>query len=982
MNEESLFLAASEKEDPAQRQAFLREACGDDLALRARLENLLAAHEHARGILERGPNHAAANTNLQLPAIAADCVFAGRFKLREKLGEGGMGEVWVADQIQPVQRRVAIKVIRWGLDSARMLARFDQERQALAVMDHPNIAKVLDAGIAETGQPFFAMELIKGVPITKYCDEAQLSPQERLELFIPVCQAVQHAHQKGIIHRDIKPSNILVGLYDGRPVPKVIDFGVAKVTGPRLTEQSVYTELGSIIGTLEYMSPEQAELNNLDVDTRSDIYALGVILYELLTGAVPFSRTELEKKGLSEMLRVIKEVEPTKPSTKLSHSGALPIIAAHRQMEPHKLTALVRGELDWIVMKALEKDRNRRYETAHSLALDVQRYLHNEPVQAYPPSAWYRLRKYARKHSGPFLAVSAMVLLLVAGIIGTSVGLVLAQEKEREAQKGKAAALASQKLAMDSLRETTDDVVEQLISGKPVLGLAERTFLDTALKRWQAFADAAGEDEQARAVRAEGISRVAFLRAKLGLRDEAVIGYREAIALRQKLADDFPGIPKHRQDLALYHALLGQVFAGLGKQQERETALRQALALRERLAADFPDEAEYRFDEAIGHYDLGGLLHDQGKYGEAEASYRQALALYDQLMAVSPAVSKYRRNMALTHKSLGNLFMHQRKFTAAQAAHRRALTLAEKLVDEFPEVPDFRNVLADSHNDLGAALGRQGKIREAEASYRAGLAIWEKLAADFPAVPDYRRSLALLYHNVGSVLRLQGKQEAETVLLQALAIGEKLVAEFPTVPEYRLGLGLIQSTLSSTLLTVSKDPEKALPWCDKAIAAQEEALRRGGSVDRVQSALRMAHAQRAEALSALQRHAEALKDYDRIVELAPESERPFRRSLRAVGRMRAGQVAAALEEAEEVAKNGDSMAMYNLGCVYALAGEPTNSNRISPELQAKYAERAIALLRQAVAKGYRNDHEMKNDDDLKSLRPRNDFQKLLGEMQK
>jgi tetratricopeptide (TPR) repeat protein len=283
---------------------------------------------------------------------------------------------------------------------------------------------------------------------------------------------------------------------------------------------------------------------------------------------------------------------------------------------------------------------------------------------------------------------------------------------------------------------------------------------------------------------------------------------------------------------------------------------------------------------------------------------------------------------------------------------------------------------------LGVAFGKQGKIREAEAAYRAGLVRFSQLAADFPAVPYYRNGLVTLYHNVGQALGFQGKQEAETLLRQALAIGEKLVDEYPTVPEYRLVLGLIQSSLGGTFLSVSKEPEKALPWCDKAIATGEEALRRGGSFDRVQRTLRVAHGHRADALSALQRHAEALKDYDKLVELAPEPERPLRRSTRAVGRIRAGQVAAAIEEAEELAKKGDSVVLYNVACVYALASKSTKANPISPELQAKYAERAVALLRQAVAKGYRNAHEMKNDDDLKSLRPRDDFQKLLREIQK
>src|SRR5205823_6002569 len=333
---------------------------------------------------------------------------------------------------EPNKRLVAVKLIKTGMDSKQVIARFEAERQALALMDHANIARVLDAGTTSRGRPYFVMDLVKGMPITRYCDEHHLTPRQRLELFIPVCQAVQHAHQKGIIHRDLKPSNVLVALYDGRPVPKVIDFGVAKAAGQTLTDKTLVTGFGALVGTLEYMSPEQAEVNQLDIDTRSDIYSLGVLLYELLAGSPPFTRKESEGGGLLEMLRAIREQEPTRPSAKLSTAEGLPTLAASRGTEPAKLTRLVRGELDWIVMKALEKDRNRRFETANGFAMDVQRYLADEPVLACPPSAGYRLRKFARRNKGG-LAVAALVLFFLV-LLGSSAGWAVRDRSAREAE--------------------------------------------------------------------------------------------------------------------------------------------------------------------------------------------------------------------------------------------------------------------------------------------------------------------------------------------------------------------------------------------------------------------------------------------------------------------------------------------------------------------------------------------------------------------
>jgi WD40 repeat protein/tRNA A-37 threonylcarbamoyl transferase component Bud32 len=371
-----------------------------------------------------------------------------------------MGAVFMAEQEQPVQRRVALKIIKAGMDSAHVLARFEAERQALAMMDHPNIARVLDAGATDAGRPYFVMELVKGIPITRFCDQEHLTPRERLDLFIPICHAVQHAHQKGIIHRDLKPSNLLIALYDGKPVPKVIDFGVAKATAQKLTERTMFTEVGQIVGTLEYMAPEQAELNNLDIDTRADIYSLGVLLYELLTGSPGFTAKQLRSAAFAEMLRIIREVEPAKPSTKLSSSEQLPTIAANRKLEPRKLMKLVTGELDWIVMKCLEKERGRRYETANGLGSDLERYLADEPVLAGPPSAGYRLRKFVRRNRGPVLAAGLLIASLVVGIIGTAWGLVRAEQvrkAESERAEGERLARLDAQAAADREREAKAD---------------------------------------------------------------------------------------------------------------------------------------------------------------------------------------------------------------------------------------------------------------------------------------------------------------------------------------------------------------------------------------------------------------------------------------------------------------------------------------------------------------------------------------------
>jgi WD40 repeat protein/serine/threonine protein kinase/tetratricopeptide (TPR) repeat protein len=445
---------AMEIDSPAERAAYLNQACTGVPKVREQIEALLQTRtgnseqgqviplsetvDSQPGVPPGTLDNFVVASSLKADAIRVEetvgtCI--GPYRLLQKLGEGGMGAVWVAQQSDPVKRRVALKVIKLGMDSAQILHRFEAERQALALMDHTNIAKVLDAGTTREGRPYFVMELVKGVPITKYCDELHLTLRERLELFIPVCQAIEHAHQKGIIHRDVKPSNVLVAIQDGRPVPKVIDFGVAKALHQRLTEQSLYTEIGQVVGTLEYMSPEQAELSALDVDTRADVYSLGVLLYELLTGTTPLDPKRLRQVAYSEIVRQIREAEPPKPSTRLAASKeSLANLSLQRRTQPAQLVKAVRGELDWIVMRCLEKDRTRRYGAANGLMLDVERYLKDEPVEACPPSAGYRLRKFARRYRAALVvATSFVALLVVAALVSTALA-VRATVAERQAQ--------------------------------------------------------------------------------------------------------------------------------------------------------------------------------------------------------------------------------------------------------------------------------------------------------------------------------------------------------------------------------------------------------------------------------------------------------------------------------------------------------------------------------------------------------------------
>jgi WD40 repeat protein/serine/threonine protein kinase/Flp pilus assembly protein TadD len=478
-----IFFSALDKESPEDQSNYLDEACGGNAELRQRVEQLLRAHDQAGKFLG-GPT--ATEATIDQPSSERAGTQIGPYKLLQQIGEGGFGVVYMAEQLEPVRRKVALKVIKPGMDTRQVIARFEAERQALAVMDHPHIAKVLDAGSTASGRPYFVMELVRGIPITQYCDESQLPVRERLALFATVCQAIQHAHTKGLIHRDIKPTNVLVTRQDGNPIVKVIDFGVAKAMGQQLTDKTLFTEFAQMIGTPLYMSPEQAELSSVDIDTRSDIYSLGVLLYELLTGTTPVSKEQLKQAAFDEIRRIIREDEPPKPSTRISTGEAAPSIAAQRHTEPAKLARLVRGELDWIVMKALEKDRSRRYETASGLAADIERYLHDEPVLACPPSSWYRFAKFARRNKR---ALAAAILIMLT-MLGSVAVLAVSNYRIREETQAKEDALGKAKDSARRAAEQTKIAKANEKTAKANEELAHRRYyaaqMNLAMQAWEA----------------------------------------------------------------------------------------------------------------------------------------------------------------------------------------------------------------------------------------------------------------------------------------------------------------------------------------------------------------------------------------------------------------------------------------------------------------------------------------------------------------
>ncbi|MFT5522213.1 MAG: serine/threonine protein kinase [Pirellulaceae bacterium] len=818
-----VFNVCLQTKSTVQRAEVIERECSGDLELKAAVEKLLDAHDVDASYLERPLDRLVANQAAgQLAATVATTNLAtaevtqiGPYKIREQIGEGGMGVVYAAEQKTPIRRKVALKIIKAGMDTGQVIARFEAERQTLAMMDHPNIAKVIDAGATETGRPYFVMELIVGLSITDYCDQARMTTRQRLELFVEVCRAVQHAHQKGIIHRDLKPSNVMITEIDAKPVAKVIDFGLAKATGEQLTEQTIYTNVSQMLGTPLYMSPEQAGLSGLDVDTRSDVYSLGVLLYELLSGCTPFDREQMRGKGYEEIRRIIREVEPPRPSNRVDtlKASESSTISERRSVDSRRLHQTVTGELDWIVMKALEKDRNRRYETASSLAADIERYLNDEPVQAFPPSNVYQFRKFARRNS-VLLGTGAMVAAaLMIGVGLASLQAIRAVKAEKDAVVERDRAIDAEQLAKDEAtraekaeqlakeeaeKARTETAISAAVSAflnddllaqanpenQPNPNVTLRTVIDQAAKKIdtqfadQPLVEATIRHTLAKTYAALGVSKEAQQHADralklctqlLGAENKYTI---ESARIAAQILAQLGDLKAAREEL---DALLTRASRALGPEDLETLSVMNSLANVLRDQGDYSAaEKLYLKTLEIGRHTLGdehpstlsvmnnlaNVLRDKGDYAQAENLYLQILEIQRRTLGDEHPIT------LTSMGNLANVLSDQGDYSAAEKLNRQTLEIRQR-------------TLGDEHLNTLVSMNSLASVLWSKADYPSA----EKLSLDTLEIG--RRTLGDEHpYTLTSMLTLAGVyqgqaryDEAEKLYLQTLEIYRRILSE-------------------------------------------------------------------------------------------------------------------------------------------------------------------------------------------------------------
>jgi serine/threonine protein kinase len=879
----------------------------------------------------------------------------GPYKLLQKLGEGGFGVVYMAEQTQPVRRMVALKIIKPGMDTAQVIARFESERQALALMDHPNIARVLDAGATESGRLFFVMELVKGVPITEFCDKNHLPPEDRLKLFIDVCHAVQHAHHKGIIHRDIKPSNVMVTLHDGVPVVKVIDFGVAKATAQKLTERTLFTAYGQMIGTPAYMSPEQAEMSGLDIDTRSDVYALGVLLYELLTGTTPLEAKRLREAGYAEMQRLIREEESPRPSNRLSSLGdSATVLAGNRGLEVKRLVQLLAGDLDWVVMKALEKDRNRRYGTPGTFAEDIERYLRREAILARPPSAAYKLKKFAQRNRAAVLTAAAVAAALLIGIAVATWQAVVATrakeqalaaaEAEKEAKQNAEAREAETKAVLDFLENKVFAAARP--EGQEG-GLGHNVTLRRAVEAALPFVAKSFSDQPLLEARLRGTLGTSFL--YLGEAKIATEQFQAARTLYTRhLGPDHADTLRSMNNLAITYRVLGR-HADAIKLHEETLALRKA-----KFGPDHPD--------TVGSMNnLANSYDDLGRYTDALNLREEALALYKAKLGPDhPDTLHSMQNLANSYGYLG-------RYADAFKLCQEALALRKsKLGPDHPDTLRSMWGLANSYEELGQH-GDALKLRQETLTLQKS-----KLGPDHPDTLNSMNNLANSYHALG--------RHADALKVYCETLGLRKAKLGPDHPDTLTSI----YNLAKVYFDLGRNAD-AVKLFKETLGLREAKL----GPDHPDTLLSMWAV--AESLGKLGRGAEAVPLIDECVQRAAgrvvhPGLLPAVTELRLRHFEKTKDAAGCRQTVEmwEKLNRTDAGSLYDAACMRAVTAavlRATDKSTAGTKQAATEADRAMAWLKQALAAGYKGIAHMAKDKDLDALRDREDFKKLVAELE-
>jgi eukaryotic-like serine/threonine-protein kinase len=961
----SLFLAALECA-PERWPALLDDRCRGNAELRARVEQLLYAH---RAMGEIGGHEADDQGEATLLPIREEPgALVGPYKLLQLIGEGGFGLVYMAEQEKPIRRRVALKIIKPGMDSAQVIARFESERQALALMDHPNVARVLDVGSTQSGHPYFVMELVKGVPITEFCDKNHFPLDERLKLFLDVCHAIQHAHQKGVIHRDIKPSNVMVTLHDGVPVVKVIDFGIAKATGQKLTERTLFTAYGQMIGTPAYMSPEQAEMSGLDVDTRTDVYSLGVLLYELLTGTTPLEAERLREAGYAKMQKLIQEEATPRPSLRLSSLGeSATLIAGNRGLDVQRLQRLLASDLDWIVMKALEKDRNRRYATPDAFADDVERSLRHEAIEARPPSTIYRLRKFTQRNRAAVLTVSAVALALLGGFIVSLLQTIRATHAEQAAlasadreriasneaklaalaeKKAKDAAVARETETKAVLRFVQDHVFAAARPEKQAGGLGRGVTLEKAIESAVPYVETSFRNEPL--VEARLRLTLAWSYHYLGDGKSALQQATAAQALFTRHSG------KESPDTLASRDALSAAYSDLDRYQEALSLDQETLAIRNSISGSDPRDIVRT---------MGSVAFDEihlGRYPEAQRLCDEALSLAKATIGTNqPETIAILSRLATIDWRLG-------RYGDALALDEETVRLSKAtLGPDHPETLDRMGQLVDSYSGFGR-VADAAKVEEEVLAIRKA-----KLGPDHPKTVNAMAILGLCYSKVGRM------QEALNLLEDALAKAKR----GPSSAE----LGHIMVPLGDTYRAIGRYDD-AVKLLTDAVNLRKVALGPEHS-DTLYARDRLAMC-----YYLLGRYADALKAYEDTLALGkaklgadhPETLDRMTQVAKCLAALQRGPAALPIIRqviaTSDKRNRTDAFDLYNAACSHAVAASVLRACN-KPADAAREADLAMAWLKQAIAAGYHDALLMKGDTDLAALRDRDDFKKLLADLE-